>query len=269
VGCGETVHEVSPKITARRRRRSSQSQKSDPNDALAIARAYLMDANILPRVGAEGISTELAILDEHRDNLVADRTGLINQLRQHLMQLEPGKKLLRSDLLKTETLQFYQTYQAPAGDPMATTRAIVVRQLAGQILHLNELIEELKKELTLRVEKSQTPLLSLQGVDVLVAAKILGRIGNINLFSSSANLASYAGISPFEMSSGQRTQHRVNLGGDRQLNRAFHIIAVVQIRSNAEAKAYYQRKIAQGKTKKEALRCLKRRLVDIVFAMLS
>lgn len=268
VGQREEVYEVSPHLTGRKRRRSLDREKSDPADALAIGRVVLQEGDHLPRVQAEEISSVLAVVVEHRGNLVAERTRLINQLHGQLSQVEPGYKERLGDLTKREVLEACQTYPMPSGDPVAQMRVTVLRQMATLLVSLTDLIAQLEAEqIKPLVEETHTPLLSIQGVGVLTAAELMARVGPISAVKSAASLARYSGIAPMERSSGGSERHRVNGHGDRQLQAVFYRMALVQKRCNPLAQAYVAKKRQEGKTAKEAHRCLMRRLVDIVYSV--
>jgi transposase len=137
-----------------------------------------------------------------------------------------------------------------------------VRALERKIADLNERIEA-------EVEASGTVLVEIFGVGPILAAKIIGAVGNVARFPSGAHFASYSGTAPVEASSGEVVRHRLSLAGNRHLNNALHMVAVCQARSDVRGGAYYRKKIAEGKSRKEALRCLKRRVSDAVFKSLT
>jgi len=148
------------------------------------------------------------------------------------------------------------------------TRVLIVCQLAEQNLELREEIETIETALRQRVQENGIPLLQLCGVSKLVAAGLIGELGCTPRIHSAAALAALAGVAPVAVSSGGRNGHRLNRGGNRRLNRTFHMIAVCQLRCDLRAQAYYAKKRAEGKTGRSALRCLKRRLVDVVYRLL-
>jgi transposase len=137
-----------------------------------------------------------------------------------------------------------------------------VRALERKIADLNERIEA-------EVEASGTVLVEIFGVGPILAAKIIGAVGNVARFPNRAHFASYSGTAPVEASSGEVVRHRLSLAGNRHLNNALHMVAVCQARSDVRGGAYYRKKIAEGKSRKEALRCLKRRVSDAVFKSLT
>jgi len=137
-----------------------------------------------------------------------------------------------------------------------------VRTLDRKIADLNERIEA-------EVEASGTTLTEIFGVGSILAAKIIGTVGDVARFPTKAHFASYSGTAPVEASSGEVVRHRLSLAGNRHLNNVLHMVAVCQARSDSRGGAYYRKKIAEGKSRKEALRCLKRRVSDAVFKILQ
>lgn len=264
-----SVHEVSPHRTAQYRRRGRTQDKTDETDALAIARLLLAEGEHLPMVARDDLSTELRLLSDHRDNLLAERTRLINQLHAQMLQLDPTYKDKSGRLTQERGVPYCRTLQMPRADRLVRTRLLIVQRLADQILGLMAQIAELEQEVTQRVQESQTPLLALRGVGPIVAARIIGEIGTSPRIPSAPALAALAGVSPVAVSSGGRGGYRLNRGGNRQLNKAIHVMAVTQRRCDPRGQAYYLKKRAEGKTPREALRCLKRRLVDVLYRTLQ
>ena len=150
---------------------------------------------------------------------------------------------------------------------MGEVRVTIIRQLARLILDLHQAIDPLEQRIASLVDVIAPCLLSIQGIKQLNAAELIAHVGDIQGIASAASLARYAGIAPILSGSAGNYYHRVNYQGDRQLNAVFHRIAQVQSRHNPLAQAYLARKRAEGKTSKHAFRCLKRRMVDIVYAV--
>ncbi len=262
------VREVSPQRTAQYRRRGRSQDKTDHADALAIARLLRAEGEQLPLVQADDLSTELRVLSDHRDNLVAERTRLINQLHAQMLQIDPCYGEESGALTRRSGVRYCQALALPDDDRILQTRLLVVQQLTNQLLHLWDEIETIETAIRQRVAATETPLLQLCGIGTLVAARLIGELGCTPRIHSAAALAALAGIAPVAVSSGGRHGHRLNPGGNRQLNRAFHMIALSQLRCEPLAQAYYAKKRAEGKTARSALRCLKRRLVDVVYRLL-
>jgi len=266
---GETdVREVSPQRTGQYRRRGRSQDKTDHTDALAIARLLRAEGEQLPLVQADDVSTELRVLSDHRDNLVAERTRLINQLHAQMLQIDPCYTEKSGALTGRKGVRYCQCLDLPDADRLTRTRLLVVQQLTEQILRLFEEIETVEIAIAARVQETETPLLGLCGVGVIVAARLIGELGRTPRIHSAAALAALAGIAPVAVSSGGRHGHRLNRGGNRQLNKVFPMIALSQLRREPLAQAYYAKKRAEGKTARSALRCLKRRLVDVVYRLL-
>lgn len=261
----EAVHEVSPHRTAQYRRRGRTQDKTDETDALASARLLLAEGEHLPLVGRDDLSTELRVLSDHRDNLLAEKTRLINQLHGQMLQVDPSYKEKSGRLTEKRGIDYCRTLTLPPEDRLLQTRLLIIPQLADQIGRLDTEIGVVAAALVARVQESQTPILALRGVGTIVAARIIGEIGVAPRISSAAALAALAGISPVAVSSGGRGGYRLNRGGNRQLNRAIHVMALTQRRCDPRGRAYYMKKRAEGKTPRAALRCLKRRLVDVLF----
>jgi len=263
------VREVSPHRTAQYRRRGRTQDKTDEADALAIARLLLAEGADLPRVQVDDLSTELRVLSDHRDSLLRERTRLINQLHAQMLQLDPTYKEKSGTLTSTRGLTYCRDLTSVEADRLTETRLLVVGQLAAQALGLDSMIAALTAELERRVTESQTPLLALKGVGTVGAARLLADLGTTPRIPAAKALAALSGVSPVAVSSGGHTGYRLNRGGNRQLNRVIHTMALVQRRYEPRARAYYEKKRAEGKTNRAAMRCLKRRLVDVLYRTLQ
>jgi transposase len=260
---GERVVRVPPKLMAGRRRAARERGKSDAIDALAVARAALEEGiESLPTARLEGPAREIKLLLDHRDDLVAERTRIQNRLRWLVHDRWPELELPKGCLDRLVWLDRLQ------GRLSRAAQDADVRVMRAQVRRLKELVREaaaLERELLLLVRGQQPRLLALPGVGPLTAAKLIAEIAGIERFRSQAKLARIAGVAPIPASSGNRTRFRLDRGGNRQLNAALHRIAVTQLRCHQPAKDYVARRLAEGKTKREALRCLKRHLVRTVF----
>jgi transposase len=259
-----TVVRVPPKLMALTRTSARTRGKSDPIDALAIARAALREPD-LPRAEHTHASREVKQLVDHRDVLVGIRTGMQNRLRWHLHELDPELDPPARALDLAKQLDRLQAWLELL--PASTTRRIALEELAD-IRQLTGRINGLEKELTLLVRAQAPQLLTLPGCGPLTAAKLLGETANPARFRSEACFAMHAGVAPIPASSGKTDRHRLARGGNRQLNAALHRIAVTQTRLEGLGQVYYQRRRTQGLTTMEALRALKRRLARVVFNLL-
>jgi len=262
---GQSVVRVPPKMMAEQRRVARTRGKSDPIDALAVARAAQREPD-LPVASHDQTSRELKLLIDRREVLVSQRTATINRLLWRVHELDPAwappaKSL---DLAK---------HQKILADRLSTVSGIVTelaRDELAEIVELTGKINALAKRIeNLTVDVAPT-LLAMPGVGVLTAAKLVGETAGVARFRSEAAFARHAGIAPIPVWSGN-TAGRVRLtrSGNRQLNTAIHRIAVTQIRLDGLGKRYYEKKKAEGMSTPEALRCLKRRLSRIVFNHLT
>lgn len=264
LSAGATVMRVPPKLMAGARSAARTRGKSDPIDALAIARAALREPD-LPTAEHTHASREVKLLVDHREDLVGVRTQMQNRLRWHLHELDPELDPVSRGLDRTSELDRVEARLRvlPTG--------VVVRialELVADIRNLTTRIRSLEKELSGLVKQQAPQLLTLPGCGVLTAAKLLGETANPSRFRSEACFAMHAGVAPIPASSGKTSRHRLARGGNRQLNAALHRVAVTQIRLDGLGRSYYQRRRAQGDTTMEALRALKRRLARVVFNLL-
>lgn len=264
---GERVVRVAPKLMAGRRRSSREAGKSDPIDALAVARAALEEGvDTLPSAVLAGPEREIKLLLDHREDLVAERTRIQNRLRWLLHDRWPELELPKGCLSRTVWLDRL------AGRLQRTQQQTDVRVMRSQLRRLRDLTREIKQldhELATLVTQQQPRLLQIPGVGVVVAAKLITEIAGIQRFRSHSKLARLAGVAPIPASSGARHRHRLDPGGNRQLNATFHYIAITQVRMHPPAQTYLQTKLAEGKTKREAIRCLKRQLVRTIHRTLT
>lgn len=261
---GEQVCEVPAVRTNRERRRTGRPGKSDPGDALAIARVVARgEGQPVARPGS--LETEaLRLLTDYRDELVADAGRLRNRLHADLSVLVPGYKAERVRLASAVGRQ--RALDAVSAHP--GVRSELVGRRLGQLEALEAEMAELEERIERLVTERTTALTSIVGVGALTAARILGRTGDPVRFRSAPAFAMACGVAPIPAGSGYTCRHRLNRGGDRQLNRALHTIALVQSRTDPRAQAYIARKRAEGKSTREAVRCLKRHLADVVYRAL-
>ncbi|HET7271993.1 MAG TPA: IS110 family transposase [Rubrobacter sp.] len=263
-GSGESVVDVPPKLSARVRMLSSgNARKNDGVDALATALAASRNGR-LAAVDPEAASEAMRLLSERREDLVAERTRALNRLHALLRDLLPGG-VARS--LSAERAARILRGIRPKG-----ASARLRRRLASEVLRdvrtLDRKVADLSGRIEAEVEASGTTLTQIFGVGPILAARIMGTVGDVTRFPTKAHFASYSGTAPLEASSGEVVRHRLSLAGNRKLNYALHMVAVCQARSDDQGGAYYRKKMAEGKSRKEALRCLKRRISDAVFRSL-
>ena len=266
LGAGEEVVRVPPKLTVPERRAGRTRGKSDPIDALAIARAAIREPNLGRPRPDERIYREIKLLVDHREDLVAQRSRSQQRLRWHLHQLDPTYEVPLRRLDRATQLERVARWLARRDQELQVRLA---RDLVAIIRQLNRTIGDLDQELVRRTAEVAPALLELPGCAAITAAKLLAEIGPIDRFKSDAQLARHGGVAPLEASSGKSQRHRLDRGGNRQLNAALYRIAITQARYHAPAREYLDRKRSEGKSRREALRCLKRLLVRVVFNTLK
>ena len=263
---GESVVDVPPKLSARVRVLSSfagNSRKNDGLDALATALAASRNER-LAAVDPEAGSEVLRLLSGGREDLVAECTRALNRLHGLLRDLVPGG--VAGKLSADRAARILRGIR-PQGDS-----ARLRRRLASEVLRdvrtLDRKVADLNERVEAEVEASGSTLTEIFGVGPILAAKIIGAVGNEARFPTKAHFASYSGTAPAEASSGEVVRHRLSLGGNRKLDYALRMVATCQAGSDVRGGAYYRKKTAEGKPRKEALRCLKRRVSDAVFKSL-
>jgi transposase len=262
---GESVVDVPPKLSARVRVLSTgNARKNDGLDALATALAASGNDR-LAAVDPEAASEVLRLLSERREDLVAERTRALNRLHGLLRDLVPGG--VAGTLSADRAARILRGIR-----PQEGSSSRVRRRLASEVLRdlrtLDRKIADLNERIEAEVEASGTSLTEIFGVGPILAARIIGTVGDVGRFPTKAHFASYSGTAPVEASSGEVVRHKLSLAGNRKLNYSLHMVAVCQARSDARGGGYYRKKMAEGKSRKEALRCLKRRVSDAVFRSL-
>lgn len=260
LAAGEVIVRVPPKLMAHCRDAARSYGKSDPIDALAVARAALREPD-LPVARLDGPARELRLLVDHREDLVAQRTAEINRLRWHLHELDAAWDPTERSLNRYKTLDAI-TQRLATFDGLV---ADLARELVASIRAKTVRINELHRELARRVEQVAPTLLRRSGVGTLGAAKIIGETAGVERFKSKDAFARHNGTAPLPVWSGNRERHRLSRTGNRQLNCAIHRVAVTQMRVHPDAIDYLERRIKNGNTKTEALRALKRRISDAIY----
>jgi transposase len=256
----QRVLEVQSRLTTRERRRLRPMGKSDPGDALAIARVAIREEH-LPEPSSLGLSRHLRELVDYREQLVGERTRCANRLHADLVDLCPGYQVEVKNLVSKRYLA--RAERLLAENPRL--RAGLARRRLKSLRRLDLEIGEARQEIAAMVEASGSTLTAIVGISDLVAGRILGEVGDIRRFASKNHFASATGTSPVPASSGSVRRHRLNRGGNRRLNRAIHTVALVQAQIDPRGHAYIQRRRAEGKSWREALRCLKRRLSNVIY----
>jgi transposase len=228
----ETAVEVPAILTQRERRHLRRAGKSDPGDALAIARVALREQGLGP-VKLAGLAEDLKLLVDARDQRVFERTRAANRLHAYLVVMEPGAAAQVGNLRAACHLAAARRLIARSDG----TRAQLARTELGHVRTLSAEIRELERQIRALVGSSGSRLPAIKGVAEITAAKILGETGNPTRFRSSPAFAAVSGTAPIPASSGKTSRHRLNRGGNRQLNRALHTVAVVQAKTDDRAKA--------------------------------
>src|SRR5580693_3950832 len=258
---GETVVDVPPKLSAQVRVfATGNGRKTDPVDAHSVAMVALRSPGLV-HVELDDDLVVMGILADRRDELGAARTQTINRLHRLLLELLPGgaKKFLSAaqakDLLATVRPR----------DIAGKTRRRLAAELVTELTRTGKRIKTAGAELEELVTATGSSLLTLHGIGPSGAARLAGDVGDIARFADRGRFASWDGTAPLDASSGDQNRHRLFWAGNRRINRVLHIMAVVALRNDTEGRAYYRRRLAGGKTTMEAMRCLKRRLSDLIF----
>ncbi|MFF0708626.1 IS110 family RNA-guided transposase [Gordonia sputi] len=259
---GQHVVRVPPKMMAEHRRTARTRGKSDPIDALAVARAAAREPG-LPVASHDEVSRELKLLVDRRETLVRERTATINSLLWRVHELDPGHEVKPRSLDLAKHQEKLQEW--------LRGRTGIVAELARDeledIIGATERITTMARRIEKLTEKAAPTLLAMPGCGALTAAKLVGESAGVARFRTDAQFARHAGVAPIPVWSGNTAGRvRMTRSGNRQLNAALHRIAVTQIRlPDSLGKTYYEKKKAEGMSTPEALRCLKRRLARVVF----
>src|SRR3989338_7238049 len=269
---GLPVRAVAPILVDHRRSKTTHPEKNDSLDASGVAEVMIQRIDSLPlyKLTDEAQKAKQILeLSLEREWLVKERARLKNQL--HILLHRIHNTCYRTkfkDPFSKKALRYWMRSVPKNTDVKLEQR---MKRAVRRILDLREEIQEIEEELTALMKDNGQTLSTASGCGVVIAAEIIGEIGDINRFHSPGALAKYAGLAPRERSSGKTFRHVKTKSGNRQLNTAIHRIALSQISrsGNKLAKDYFQKKISEGKTKAQALCCLKRRLIDIIFMMLK
>jgi transposase len=265
---GERVIRVPPRLMAGARTGGRERGKSDAIDAVAIARAAIREGvDTLPAAHLDGPELDVRLLVDHRERLVRQRTAMVNELRWSLHDLWPELEIPARSL-NTNTWHERLTRRLAAAD-QTTARVRVARDLLRRVRELTRAIDKLEAELAKLVTALAPRLLAEPGIGVLIAAKLIGEIAGIGRFATDAKLARTAGASPIPASSGNTNRHRLDRGGNRQLNAALHRLAITKSICDPETIAYLNRKTKEGKIRRDAIRALKRHLARRIWQLLQ
>lgn len=265
VAAGETVIDVPATLASRIRvLGTGRSDKNDPNDALSVAIAALR-APALREVVAADHAEVLRLLAKRNIDIGKHRTPVVCQLHNLIMELSPGG--IAKELNASDAVALLE-HVAPSTPAEAARRDLALEVLAD-VQRLDEQLKASHRRIRTAVTASGTSLTGLFGVGPIIACYLIGFTGDVTRFSSRDRYAAYNGTAPVERSSGGRVVHRVSQRGNRRLNHALHMAAICQIRqTNCDGRAYFERKVAEGKTKKDAIRSLKRHISNAVYRQL-
>jgi transposase len=239
---------------------TGQGRKTDSTDAHSIALVGVRMTGLREVVNDQALQV-LRLLADRRRRIGEEHTRMVCQLHQLLLELLPGGA--KKDLSAAQARRLLAGVRPK--DVAGKTRKRVAVELVADLERLYRRKKEANKELIGLVKATGTGLLGLHGIGPSGAARLLVEVGDITRFPTKGHFASWTGTAPIDASSGDNVRHRLSRGGNRQVNKALHMMAVVQLRNPTQGRAYYDRKVAAGKTPNEAMRCLKRRLSDLVY----
>ena len=263
----ETVYEINARWTAQARRVARTPAKTDRLDARAVALIVCQEAPKLPRVVLEDETVVLDLLTSERETLVVESTRIRNQLHALLLQLDSQYKSRLPSFDTVSGLDALEQYSASTTSVVQLQRAQSVRRLAQRLRLVLQQTRELAKQIRQLAADRLEPLTRVCGVNLLTAGTLAGILGPGVRFSSDSELAAYVGVSPLETSSAGLVRHRLNRGGNRRLNAILYRIVLTQAHYSPDARAYIDRRLHEGKTRREAHRCLRRFVVRSIWRL--
>lgn len=245
----QNIYEVNPLYAKQRRSFGTKADKSDPRDAKLIAEVLTRKLSELPKITMHDLSSHMLVLRKtvwFHEQITAQGVAIQNQLhqlkREHELSLEKAER---------ETLHF------------------LIHEREKELKSIQKTLQKCEKQLALLLEKQGNNLTTIKGIRIKLAARIVAHSGGIERFKNIDDFIQYAGIAPKEKSSGRTQKHKRSKGGNRKLNSAFYLAALLQLRWNPKAKEYFEKKVKEGKTKNHALKCLMKRTACIVYGMLK
>jgi len=258
------VVDVPAKLSARMRMfATGQGRKTDDTDAHSIALVWVRISGLQPVVSDDQLEM-LRLLVDRRRRIGQEHVTKICQLHQLLLEIVPGGA--KKDLSAAQARKILAGTRPK--DEVGKLRKRIALELVVDLERIYLRKKQANKELVTLLKTTGTGLVDLHGIGPTGAARLLVEVGDITRFPNRGHFASWTGTAPIDVSSGDRQHHRLSRGGNRQINMVLHMMAVVQLRNHTEGRAYYDRKVAAGKSHNEAMRCLKRRLSDIVYRAL-
>jgi transposase len=260
---GEAVVDVRGTLTDRQRQRLRGQGKSDPRDALAIARVTAREEK-LPPVRADSPARDLKLLCDYRQQLLGERVRVANRLHVDLVSLQPGYERSVPHLDSPPRLDEAERLLRH----VTRVQAELARRRIEALRRLDAEIKQLECQIAQSVQACGSGLPRLVGISYLSAARIIGEVGDVGRIASRSRFARMNGTAPIPASSGQTQRHRLNKGGNRRLNHTLHMMALTQARMDPRARAYVERRRAEGRTRRDAVRALKRHLSDVVYQQL-
>ncbi len=265
VAAGEVVIDVPATLVSRTRLLAAgRTEKTDPNDALSVAVTAMRNRS-LRRVAAVDHRDLLRLLFRRNRDIGNQRSRTVSRLHALLVELQPGG--IAKEIKASDVHRFLE-----ALTPQSTTEQVrydLAVELLGEIEHLDDQLKASHKRIRDAVTVSGTTLTDLYGVGPVLAAAIIGYSGDVTRFANRDHYAAYNGTAPRAVSSGDRKIHRLSRRGNRQLNHAIHMVAITQIRNrDTQGRVYFDRRLAEGKTKREAIRALKRHISNAVYQQL-
>ena len=261
VADGEPVVDVPAKLSARARVFcTGQGRKSDPVDAHSVALLGLRSTD-LRVIAVDDATVALRLLVDRRDELGVARSQTINRIHRLLLELLPGGA--KKDLSAMQAKTLLATVRPR--DIVGGTRRRLTAELITELAGIDKRIKSADRELNELIDATGSSLRELHGIGPCGAARLLGDVADITRFADKGRFASWNGTAPLDASSGDQQRHRLSRAGNRRINRVLHIMAIVALRNDTEGRRYFDRRVAAGKTNMEAMRCLKRRLSDIVY----
>jgi transposase len=261
---GERVLDVPAKLAARARLLDTgHGRKTDAHDAHSVAVAAVRAKN-LRVLAPDGQLEALRMLVDHRDQLANQRVACVNRLQRLLAELTPGQAKKNITALQAKAT----LASVRPRDLVGKTRRRVAADELANLIAIEKTVKALTLEIKAIVKKRGSNLMELSGVGPVVVARVLADVVDVARFADRNRCASWTGTAPLDASSGDQSRHRLSRAGNRRMNRMLHIAATTQIRLDTEGRAYYRRKLADGKARMEAMRCLKRRISDAVYPLL-